>query len=41
MNIYTHIIPMSTSERLNWLDLKIYEVGHQKYLTVDRDVDSY
>jgi hypothetical protein len=34
---YMHIYPitMSTSERLIQLDLEIYEVDHQKYITVD------
>jgi hypothetical protein len=36
MNIYS--IFMSTSERLNRLDLKIYEVDHKERLAVDDDV---
>jgi hypothetical protein len=34
-HIYTHRTPMSISERLNQLDLKIHEVGHQEHLAVD------
>jgi hypothetical protein len=32
---YTHPTPMSISEELNRLNLKIHEVGHQERLTVD------
>jgi hypothetical protein len=38
---YAHTISMSISERLNRLDLEIYKVGHQKYITVYRDVVSH
>jgi hypothetical protein len=38
---YAHPTPVSTSERLSQLDLKIYEVGHQEYLVVDGDVTSH
>jgi hypothetical protein len=40
---HTHVDPnpMSTSERLSWLDLEIYEVGHQERLTVDEGVTSH
>jgi hypothetical protein len=31
---------MSTSKRLNQLDLEINEVGHQERLIVDEDVSS-
>jgi hypothetical protein len=33
--IYAHPIPMSSSERLSRLDLKIHEVGHQERLAVE------
>jgi hypothetical protein len=33
--MYIYPITMSTSERLSRLDLEIYEVDHQKYITVD------
>jgi hypothetical protein len=39
--IYTHTISISISERLKRLDLEIYEVGHQKRLTVDGDIASH
>jgi hypothetical protein len=39
--MHTHIIPMSTSERLSWFDLEIHEVDQQDCLTVDRDVVSH
>jgi hypothetical protein len=32
---------MNTFERLSGLDFKIYEVGHQERLIVDRDVVSH
>jgi hypothetical protein len=32
---HAHPIPMSTSERLRWLDLKIHEVSQQERLAVD------
>jgi hypothetical protein len=38
---YAHPTGMSTSERLNWVDLKIHKVGHQEHLTVDGNVTSY
>jgi hypothetical protein len=34
----THPTLMSTSERLDRLDLEIHEVGHQEHLTIDEDV---
>jgi hypothetical protein len=37
---YTHLIPMSTSERLSRLDLEIHEIGHQECIAVDEDVVS-
>jgi hypothetical protein len=36
--MYTHPTSMRTSEKLSWLDLKIHEVDHQEWLTVDGDV---
>jgi hypothetical protein len=40
---YTHVhhTSMSNFERLSRLDLKIYEVGHQERLAVDRDIVSH
>jgi hypothetical protein len=40
---HTHAYPtpMSTSERLSRLDLKIHKVSHQERLTVDGDVTSH
>jgi hypothetical protein len=38
---HAHLISMSTSERLNRLDLKIHEVSHQKRLAVDKNVASH
>jgi hypothetical protein len=38
---HAHHTPMSTSERLNQLDLEIHEVGHQECITVDGDVVSH
>jgi hypothetical protein len=38
---HTHLISMSTSERLSRLDLEIHEVSHPEHLTVDGDVTSY
>jgi hypothetical protein len=38
---HVHTNPMSTSERLSWLDLEIHKVGHQECLIVDEDVTSY
>jgi hypothetical protein len=32
---YAHSTPMSTFERLNWLDLEIHEVSNQERLVVD------
>jgi hypothetical protein len=40
-HMYAYPIPMSTSKRLNRLDLKIHEVDHQERLTVDGDVASH
>jgi hypothetical protein len=40
-HMHIHHTPMSNSGRLSRLDLEIHEVGHQKRLTVDRDVASY
>jgi hypothetical protein len=37
---HTHPISMSISERLIWVDLKIYEVDHQERIAVDGDVTS-
>jgi hypothetical protein len=39
MHVYT--IPMSTSERLNRLDLEIHKVDHKERLAVDGDVNSH
>jgi hypothetical protein len=33
---YAHSTPISTSKKLSWLDLKIHEISHQEYLSVDR-----
>jgi hypothetical protein len=33
--IRIYLITMNISERLSRLDLEIYEVNHQKYITVD------
>jgi hypothetical protein len=41
MNTHAHPIPMSTSERLSRLDLKIHEIDHQEYLAVDRNIVSH
>jgi hypothetical protein len=38
MHTHVYLIPRSTSEILSWLDLKIYEVGHQERLIVDGEV---
>jgi hypothetical protein len=38
--MHAHSITMSTSERLNRLDLEIHEVGHQDRLAIDGDVAS-
>jgi hypothetical protein len=38
---HAHLTPISTSKRLNRLDLKIYEVGHQKRFAVYGDVASH
>jgi hypothetical protein len=35
---YTHPTHMSTSERLNRLDLEVYKVGHQERLVVNKYV---
>jgi hypothetical protein len=35
---HAHHISMSIFKRLSQFDLKIYEVGYQKYLTVNRNV---
>jgi hypothetical protein len=40
MNTHAHSIPVNNSERLSWLDLKIYEVGHTERLVIDTDVTS-
>jgi hypothetical protein len=40
-HMYTHPTPMSTSKRLNQLDLEIHEVSHQERLVVDGDVVSH
>jgi hypothetical protein len=40
-HMHAQPISMSTFERLSRLDLEIYEVGHQKRLTVDGDVASH
>jgi hypothetical protein len=39
--MYIHLIPMSSSKRLSWFNLKIHEVGHQKRLTIDGDNTSH
>jgi hypothetical protein len=36
-----YTIFMSTSEKLNRLNLEIHEVGHQELLAVDENVDCY
>jgi hypothetical protein len=38
-HIYTHSTPMTTSEKLSWLDFEIYEISHQECLVVEEDVD--
>jgi hypothetical protein len=38
--MYIHPTHMSTSERLNHLDLEIHEVSHQEHLAVDGNVVS-
>jgi hypothetical protein len=38
---YAHPISMSTSKRLNRLDLEIHKVDHQERFAVDGDVASY
>jgi hypothetical protein len=38
---HVHFILMSNYKRLSWLDLNIYEVGHQERVTVDGDVASH
>jgi hypothetical protein len=40
-HIHVYTIPMSTSERLNRLDLEIHEVDHKEWLVVDGDVASH
>jgi hypothetical protein len=40
-HMYAHSIFISTSERLNRLDLEIHEVGQQERLAVDRDITSH
>jgi hypothetical protein len=35
---YLHSTPMSTSERLSWLDFEIHEVGHQERLIINGNV---
>jgi hypothetical protein len=37
---HAHPAPMSTSERLSRLNLKIHDVDHQERLTVDEDIAS-
>jgi hypothetical protein len=37
-HVYTHLIPMSISEKLSRLNLKIHEVGHQERIAVDGGV---
>jgi hypothetical protein len=39
--MYVYPILMNTFKRLSRFDIEIHEVGHQKRLTVDRDVTSY
>jgi hypothetical protein len=38
--MYTQSICMSTSKRLNRLDLEIYEISHQERLAVNGNVAS-
>jgi hypothetical protein len=38
---YTHLTPMSISERLSRLDLDIHKIVHQERLIVDGDVTSH
>jgi hypothetical protein len=38
---YAHPTSMSTSKRLNRLDLEIHKVDHQERFAVDGDVASY
>jgi hypothetical protein len=39
--MYVHPIFMSTSERLDRLDLEIHKIGHQERLAVDGDGTSH
>jgi hypothetical protein len=41
MNTHARSISISTSERLSFLDLDIYEVGHKEHLAIDGNVASY
>jgi hypothetical protein len=38
MNTHTYFIPINIFERLSRFDFKIHEVGHQKCLTVDKNI---
>jgi hypothetical protein len=38
---YTQPIPMSTSERLSQLDLKIHEVDYQERIIINEDITSH
>jgi hypothetical protein len=40
-HVYTHPIPMSISEKLSRLNLKIHEVGHQECIAVDGGIVSH
>jgi hypothetical protein len=40
-HMYAHPTLINTSKRLSRLDLEIYEVGHQDYFIIDRDVASH
>jgi hypothetical protein len=39
--MYIYPISMNTFERLSRFNLKIYDIGHQEYIGVDRDVASH
>jgi hypothetical protein len=36
--MHTHLISMSTSERLSRFNFEIYEIDHQEHIVVNEDV---
>jgi hypothetical protein len=36
--MHVHPTPMSTSERLDQVDLEIHEIVHQKCIVIDEDI---